>query len=282
MAMTKCHRVAFIMLILSAFVFEYSFAQSTVQKKSYGLSHMELRKQFVRPGTKFVYRDLFNPHELDQKAIDLLTKIECGLGNWKIRIDLKEPLSKQNSKLTVTSMKTGKVILRHELPPTLWRDTILRVVSTDLNGDDYPDVVISSGVMGTGELGALHNMTLLLFTEESVYNIDVNTFGSGLDSLVDLDGDGKAEFVCEYDAQWETKSVRPGYEVDRYLYVFYNIFTFNGFTLRNVTPSMNHRHTCFVAELGWGGFHAITKNEIPKELLCYVNLSKPKAWCFEG
>ena len=280
MAMNKCYRVFLIILILSACVFEYSFAQLTVQKKPNGLSHMELRKQFVRQGTELVYRDLFNRYKLDQKAINSLTKIECGLGNWKIRIDLKEPLSKQHSKLAVTSVKTGKVILRHELSPTLRKDTILRVVSTDLNGDDYPDIVISSGVIGTGVLGALHNMTLLLFTEDSVHSIDVNTFGPGLDSLVDLDGDGKAEFVCEYDTQWDTKSVRHEDEVDRYLYVFYNIFAFNEFTLRNVTRSMNYKHTCFVAELGRGGFHGITNNGIPKRLVCYVSLSKPKAWRF--
>ncbi|NOZ12717.1 MAG: VCBS repeat-containing protein [Acidobacteria bacterium] len=259
----------------------YGFAQAVPHNNSKGLSWVELDNQFVSLGTKMKYKVLFDRYKLDQKTRNSFNNVECELGEWKIRIDLTDPSSDQNAMCTVSSMKSGKVVLRHELPSTLWRGTIENIVTQDLNGDGYPDIIITNAVMGTQYLASLSYMTLLLFTQNGVHPLEVSTFGPDLNGWQDLNGDGKAEFICEAVDQWDFKPSKPDQCIDRRIYAFYNIFAFQeNFHLINVTSSFDFSNTCFESRLDRSnkGFFPIKCNKLPKKLQHLATLTKPIAY----
>lgn len=278
MAKIRKIRTVDVLLILFAIASMQSVAQKASHKPFSGMSISQLEDQFTSRGAQLRYSVLFDRYKLDQKTRNSFNNVECELGEWKIRIDLTDPSNGQNAICTVCSMKSGKVVLRHKLPSTLWRDTINDIVAQDLNGDGYPDIIITNTVMGTQYLASLNYMTLLLFTQNEVYPLEVSTFGPSLGSWRKVNEDGKAEFICESIEQRDYRSTRANWEIDRRTYVVFNVFAFQGsFRLINVTSSFKFINTCFISR--WNEkYRPIKWDKLPKDLQYLVRLPLPIAY----
>lgn len=258
-----------VFILISIIIF-YSGCIFGEEKKIKEFKYSEIVKEIPK-GVNPEYNELFNRNKFDTKKIKELKNLNFEINNKKTTLYLVNPLAKEFSKITV-SFKNK--VIDQILDYPIWYGNIEKVVSADIDNNGCMDLLIVSGVKGTGALSGLNNICLILFEKNSVKIKKLNSFGGDLNQFIDINKDGIFEFTCQVITDKQDRYV------GRKTYVFYNLFGIRHGEFKNITSEFSEYKKAYVAN--WGKGFVLTDSKCLEQKKINVNLKNPIAWPFKN